>query len=241
MPMYNHYLMIPLRDMTKSPVFPYVNTALIIVNVLVFLYSYSIGDYMNLFILRYGLIPAKVFSSVPDIATAERVYPFFTSMFLHGGWLHLIGNMLFLYIFGDNVEGRMGHFRYLVFYLVCGLIAALFQFVTNIHSIIPMVGASGAISGVLGAYITFYPRSRILTLVPIFFFIQFIHIPAAVFIFVWFIIQFLSGLGSLNAPKESGGVAFWAHIGGFVAGLLLARFFDKNPYLRQASTGGYYH
>lgn len=227
--------------MTRSPGFPYVNAALIITNALIFLYSYSIGNYMDLFIFRYGLIPANVFSSYPDASLTDRVYPFLTSMFLHGGWLHLIGNMLFLYIFGDNVEGRMGHFRYLVFYIVCGLIAALFQFVTNIHSVIPMVGASGAISGVLGAYMTFYPRSRILTLVPVFFFIQFIHIPAAVFIFVWFIIQFLSGLGTLSAPKETGGVAFWAHIGGFVAGLLLARFFDRKPILREASTGGYYH
>lgn len=233
--------MIPLRDTTRSPGFPYVNTALIITNVLIFLYGYLLGSYMDLFIFRYGLIPANVFSSYTDAGLADRIYPFLTSMFLHGGWLHLIGNMLFLYIFGDNVEGRMGHFRYLVFYIVCGLIAALFQFVTNIHSVIPMVGASGAISGVLGAYMTFYPRSRILTLVPVFFFIQFIHIPAAVFIFIWFILQFLSGLGTLNAPKESGGIAFWAHIGGFVAGLLLARFFDRKPYLREASTGGYFH
>jgi membrane associated rhomboid family serine protease len=233
--------MIPLRDTTKSPGFPYVNAALIVTNALIFLYGYSLGGYMDLFIFRYGLIPANVFSSAPHSELADRLYPFLTSMFLHGGWLHLIGNMLFLYIFGDNVEGRMGHFRYLVFYIVCGLIAALFQFVTNIHSVIPMVGASGAISGVLGAYMTFYPRSRILTLVPIFFFIQFIHIPAAVFIFIWFIMQFLSGLGTLNAPKESGGIAFWAHIGGFVAGLLLARFFDRKPYLREASTGGYFH
>ena len=227
--------------MTKSPGFPYVNAALITTNALIFLYSYLTANYTDLFIIRYGLIPANVFSSFEDASLADRVYPFFTSMFLHGGWLHLIGNMLFLYIFGDNVEGRMGHFRYLAFYIVCGLIAALFQFVTNIHSVIPMVGASGAISGVLGAYMTFYPRSRILTLVPVFFFIQFIHIPAAVFIFIWFIIQFLSGLGTLSAPKETGGVAFWAHIGGFVAGLLLARFFDRKPYLREASTGGYYH
>ena len=233
--------MIPLRDTTRSPGFPYVNTALIITNVLIFLYGYLLGNYMDLFIFRYGLIPDNVFSSYTDAGLADRIYPFLTSMFLHGGWLHLIGNMLFLYIFGDNVEGRMGHFRYLVFYIVCGLIAALFQFVTNIHSVIPMVGASGAISGVLGAYMTFYPRSRILTLVPVFFFIQFIHIPAAVFIFIWFILQFLSGLGTLNAPKESGGIAFWAHIGGFVAGLLLARFFDRKPYLREASTGGYFH
>lgn len=233
--------MIPLRDTTKSPGFPYVNIILIVVNVLIFLYGYSIGEYVNAFIFRYGLIPANVFSASHDTDIADRIYPFLTSMFLHGGWLHLIGNMLFLYIFGDNVEGRMGHFRYLVFYIVCGLIAALFQFVTNIHSIIPMVGASGAISGVLGAYMTFYPRSKILTLVPIFFFIQFIHIPAAVFIFVWFLIQFLSGLGTLNVPKETGGIAFWAHIGGFVAGLMLARFFDRRPYARGAPTGRYFH
>jgi len=233
--------MIPLRDTTKSPGFPYVNIILIVVNVLIFLYGYSIGEYVNVFIFRYGLIPANVFSASPDTDLTDRIYPFVTSMFLHGGWLHLIGNMLFLYIFGDNVEGRMGHFRYLVFYIVCGLAAALFQFVTNIHSIIPMVGASGAISGVLGAYMTFYPRSKILTLVPIFFFVQFIHIPAAVFIFVWFLIQFLSGLGTLNVPKETGGVAFWAHIGGFVAGLILARFFDRRPYAREARTGRYLH
>jgi hypothetical protein len=217
------------------------NTALIVINVLIFLYGYSIGEQVNAFIFRYGLIPANVFSTSPDTAMTDRLYPFLTSMFLHGGWLHLIGNMLFLYIFGDNVEGRMGHLRYLVFYIVCGLIAALFQFITNVHSVIPMVGASGAISGVLGAYMTFYPRSRILTLVPIFFFIQFIHIPAAVFIFVWFIIQFLSGLGTLSAPRETGGVAFWAHIGGFVAGLMLARFFDRRHYIREASMGRYFH
>jgi hypothetical protein len=233
--------MIPLRDTTRSPGFPYINTLLIIMNAVIFIYGYSMGEYVNAFIFRYGLIPANVFSSSPDIAFSDRVYPFLTSMFLHGGWLHLIGNMLFLYIFGDNVEGRMGHFRYLAFYIVCGLIAALFQFVTNVHSVIPMVGASGAISGVLGAYMTFYPRSKILTLVPVFFFIQFIHIPAAVFIFVWFIIQFLSGLGTLGAPKESGGVAFWAHIGGFVAGLILARFFDRRPYIREAHMGRYFH
>lgn len=233
--------MIPLRDTTRSPGFPYVNIVLIVMNVVIFLYGYSIGEYMNVFIFRYGLIPANVFSSSPDMDITNRIYPFLTSMFLHGGWLHLIGNMLFLYIFGDNVEGRMGHFRYLVFYIVCGLVAAIFQFITNIHSVIPMVGASGAISGVLGAYMTFYPRSKILTLVPVFFFIQLVHIPAAVFIFVWFIIQFLSGLGSLNAPKETGGIAFWAHIGGFVAGLLLARFFDRRPYTREASLGRYFH
>lgn len=227
--------------MTSTPGFPFVNVTLMIVCILIFIYEYSLGQGVNDFILRYGLIPANVLAPSADWGLYERLYPFVTSMFLHGGWLHLIGNMLFLYIFGDNVEGRMGHFRYLVFYIVCGIAAAFFQFITNVSSIVPMVGASGAISGVLGAYITFYPRSKILTLVPIFFFIQLIHIPASVFIFVWFIIQFLSGVSSLGAPKEAGGVAFWAHIGGFVAGLVLARFFAKRGFRSIEAGGKYYH
>ena len=230
--------MIPLRDTTKSGTFPIVNLTLITINILVFLYEVSLGEGMHLFILEYGLIPAKVFTSA-DIGLSDRLFPFISSMFLHGGWLHIIGNALFLFIFGDNVEARMGHVRYLLFYIICGLAAALFQIVTNVGSVIPMVGASGAISGVLGAYITFFPKSKILTLVPIFFFIQFIHIPAAIFIFVWFIIQFLSGVGTLGAAQDTGGVAFWAHIGGFVAGLILARFFQKGG-LRVAGEGRRY-
>jgi membrane associated rhomboid family serine protease len=233
--------MIPLRDTTKSPGFPFVNVTLIVLCVLVFLFEASLGQNMIIFIYEFGLVPANVISTTSGAGFYDRIYPFFSSMFIHGGWLHLIGNMLFLYIFGDNVEGRMGHFRYLLFFIVCGFAAAGFQFITNIHSDIPMVGASGAISGILGAYITLFPRSRILTLVPIFFFIQLIHIPAAVFIFIWFIIQFLSGLGTLNVPKETGGVAFWAHIGGFVAGLILARFFVKKQYRFSEPTRKYYH
>jgi membrane associated rhomboid family serine protease len=162
-------------------------------------------------------------------------------MFLHGGWLHLIGNVLFLYIFGGNVESRMGHVGYLAFYLICGFAAAAMQFLTNVSSAIPMVGASGAISGVLGAYITLFPRSKILTLIPIFFFIQLIHIPAAVFIFIWFIIQFLSGVSSLGQTGDTGGVAFWAHIGGFVAGLILVRFFVKGGLQAVGSGRRFYH
>lgn len=232
--------MIPLRDTTKSGAFPFVNLTLITVNILVFLYEVSLGQNIHNFILEYGLIPAKVFSSA-NIDLGDRLFPFISSMFLHGGWLHIIGNALFLFIFGDNVEARMGHFRYLIFYLICGLAAALFQIITNVSSVIPMVGASGAISGVLGAYITFYPKSKILTLVPIFFFIQLIHIPAAIFIFIWFIIQFLSGVGSLGAGQDTGGVAFWAHIGGFVAGLILARYFQKGGFRVVGKKGRYYH
>jgi membrane associated rhomboid family serine protease len=232
--------MIPLRDTTKSPGFPYVNAALIALNALIFLYEFALGEGMTTFIIRYGLIPVNVFSSSSNITITERLYPFLTSMFIHAGWLHLIGNMLFLYIFGDNVEGRMGHFKYLIFYIVCGIAAASFQFITNTHSVIPMIGASGAISGVLGAYITFYPRSKILTLVPIFFLIQLVNIPASVFIIIWFLIQFMSGLGTLNLPRETGGVAFWAHIGGFVSGLVLARFFDRRRYLMGTTTERYF-
>jgi membrane associated rhomboid family serine protease len=231
--------MIPLRDTTSTPGIPFVNITLIAACILVFIYEYSLGTGLSAFIDVYGLIPANVFA--PGFTLGERIYPFFSSMFLHGGWLHLIGNVLFLYIFGGNVESRMGHVGYLAFYLICGFAAAAMQFLTNVSSAIPMVGASGAISGVLGAYITLFPRSKILTLIPIFFFIQLIHIPAAVFIFIWFIIQFLSGVSSLGQTGDTGGVAFWAHIGGFVAGLILVRFFVKGGLQAVGSGRRFYH
>ena len=232
--------MIPLRDTTRSDSFPVVNTILIISNVIVFLYELSLGQGFNHFIFQHGLIPGSLLSST-NTEIVERFSPFFTSLFIHGGFLHLLGNILFLYIFGDNVEDKMGHFKYLVFYIICGFSAAIFQTLTNIHSPIPMIGASGAISGVLGAYLIFFPKSRILTLLPIFFFIQLIHIPAAVFIFVWFIFQFLSGMATLPAKPGIGGVAFWAHIGGFVSGLILARFFHKGGSIRISRVSKFYH
>ena len=232
--------MIPLRNTTKPLTFPVINTILIIFNISIFIYELSLGKGINRFIYHYGLIPGLIFSS-HDLSIYDRLSPFITSMFLHGGWMHIIGNMLFLYIFGANIEDRMGHLRYLIFYIVSGLAAALFQIITNIHSIVPMVGASGAISGVLGAYITFYPRSRILTLVPILFFIRLMHVPAAVFIIFWFILQFISGLSALSIDQNAGGVAFWAHIGGFIAGLILARSFQKKRHLRVETLGNYFH
>jgi len=232
--------MIPLRDKIPSSSFPIVNTILIAVNALMFLYEASLGSDLNRFIYDYGLVPASLVSS-SDAVFFDRVYPFFTSMFLHGGWFHLIGNMLYLYIFGDNVEDRMGHFKYIIFYSISGLAAAFAQIITNINSTIPMVGASGAISGVLGAYILFFPKSKIVTLVPIFFFIQIMEIPAVVFLLFWFIIQFFSGVASLAATQKTVGVAFWAHIGGFMAGLFLARFFEKRGYYRTGWFGRYYH
>jgi membrane associated rhomboid family serine protease len=203
--------MIPLRDIIPSRTTPVVTITLITLNVLVFLYELSLGRSVDAFTLYWGLVPAA-FSWVAV----------FTSMFLHGGVLHVAGNMLYLWIFGDNVEDRMGHGRFLVFYLLCGVAAALAQTISVPDSVVPMVGASGAIAGVMGAYFVLYPKSRIVTLVPIFFFIQIIEVPAILFLGIWFLMQFASGMlsiGSVGAGQSAGGIAFWAHAAGFVAGL----------------------
>ena len=202
--------MIPLRDVIPSRTTPFVTIGLIALNALVFLYEFSLGDRVNEFILYWGLVPAA-FSWLAVL----------TSMFLHGGILHFAGNMLFLWIFGDNVEDRMGHGRYLTFYLLCGTAAALAQTITDPDSLVPMVGASGAIAGVMGAYLVLYPRSRIVTLLPLIPFIQIIEVPAVFFLGFWFLMQFISGIGTLaTATGEAvGGIAFWAHVAGFVAGL----------------------
>jgi membrane associated rhomboid family serine protease len=199
--------MIPLRDIVPSRTTPIVTISLIVANVLVFLYELTLGRAVNDFTLYFGLVPAA-FSWVAV----------FTSMFLHGGLFHVAGNMLYLWIFGDNVEDRMGHGRFLVFYLLCGTAAALAQTITAPDSVVPMVGASGAIAGVMGAYFVLYPKSRIVTLVPLFFFFQIIEVPAIFFLGIWFVMQFLSGVGSLG-NAATGGVAFWAHVAGFLAGL----------------------
>ena len=202
--------MIPLRDIIPSRTTPVVTISLIAVNVLVFIYELSLGRDVDAFTLYWGLVPAA-FSWVAV----------FTSMFLHGGFMHVAGNMLYLWIFGDNVEDRMGHGRFLVFYLLCGVAAALAQTITVPDSVVPMVGASGAIAGVMGAYFVLYPRSRIVTLIPIFFFFQVVEVPAILFLGVWFVMQFLSGVGSIvsSVSGGSGGIAFWAHIAGFIAGI----------------------
>src|SRR5204863_5269876 len=196
--------MIPLRDIIPSRTTPFVTIALITVNVIVFLFELSLGRNVDQFTLYWGLVPAA-FSWVTVV----------TSMFLHGGFLHVAGNMLYLWIFGDNVEDRMGHGRFLVFYLLCGIAAALAQTIANPDSIVPMVGASGAIAGVMGAYFVLYPKSRIVTLVVLFFFFQVIEVPAILFLGIWFIMQFVSGLGSIVTVargQSAGGVAFWAHV-----------------------------
>ena len=203
--------MIPLRDVIPTRTTPYVTISLVTINILVFLYQFSLGPAVDRFVLTFGLVPAY-FSWINV----------FTSMFLHGGFLHVGGNMLYLWIFGDNVEDRMGHARFLAFYLLCGTAAALGQTLTVPDSIVPMVGASGAVAGVMGAYFVLYPHSRIVTLLPLFFFIQIIEVPAIFFLGVWFVMQLLSGVGSIATATEgnpSGGIAFWAHVAGFAAGI----------------------
>ena len=203
--------MITLRDVIPSRTTPYVTITLIVINVLVFAYEFTLDEpRLEEFILYFGLVPAA-FSWVALL----------TSMFVHGGVLHAGGNMLYLWIFGDNVEDRMGHGRFLVFYLLCGAAAALAQTAVRPDSTIAMVGASGAIAGVMGAYFVLYPHSRIVTLVPLFVFIQIMEVPAILFLGFWFLLQFLSGVGSIaaTAGEPAGGIAFWAHIAGFVAGI----------------------
>jgi membrane associated rhomboid family serine protease len=203
---------IPLRDTIPSTRLPLVNYALIVANVAVFVHEASLGARFEAFVRAWGLVPSEF--SPATLAT---------SMFLHGSWLHLLGNMLYLYIFGDNVEDRLGHARYAAFYLLCGAGAGAAQALTDPASTVPMVGASGAIAGVSGAYLLFFPRARVVTLVPIFLFLHVIEIPAVFFLVVWFLWQLGSGVATLGAAARGdvGGVAFWAHVGGFVAGMIL--------------------
>ena len=206
--------MFPLSDVIPSRTTPVVTVSLIALNALVFLFELTLSDReLQLFALSYGVVPADF--TWPSIVT---------SMFMHGGWLHFLGNMLYLWIFGDNVEDRLGHLRYLLFYLFCGAAAALGQTAIEPYSAVPMIGASGAIAGVMGAYFVLFPHSRVLTAVFIFIFFDVVEIPAIFFLGIWFLMQFFSGVGSLGADAAHGGVAFWAHIAGFfvggVAGLL---------------------
>jgi membrane associated rhomboid family serine protease len=212
--------MIPLRDNIPSRTIPFVTYTLIVANVLAFLMELSLGPNLERFVYIFGVVPQKVLYAVfeaPELIP-YTVVPFFTSIFLHGGWMHLLGNMLYLYIFGDNVESALGHFRYIVFYLSCGIAASLVHILFNSGSDIPTVGASGAIAGVLGAYFLLFPRARVVTLVPIFFFFQIIEIPALIFLGLWFFIQFLSGSMTIGSGVAAAGVAWWAHIGGFAVG-----------------------
>lgn len=220
--------MIPLRDNTRSRSFPYVNITLIAINILVFFKEITLPtQHLNYFFYTYGIIPTQVVEQTIAGAPLLTVgIPFITAMFLHGGWLHLLGNMLYLWIFGDNVEDRLGHLPYLFFYLSVGIIGSVTHIIANPSSQVPIIGASGAIAGVLGAYFLSFPTARILTLVPIFFFVTVIQVPALVFLPVWFVIQLLNGLSTAGMTANT--VAWWAHIGGFLGGAVLLPFFSQN-------------
>jgi len=212
--------MIPLRDRNPTRKVPVVNIALIVANIAVYGWSFSHGSGIERIYFQFGVVPSDVVSAFAEYRYVDAILPFFTSMFLHGGLLHLGGNMLYLWIFGDNIEDKLGHMRYLWFYVVCGLAAGLTHLGFDPGSDVPTVGASGAISGVLGAYLVLFPRARVLTVIPVFFFLQIAELSAIFVLGFWFVIQFLNGLVSLGYGVEgSGGVAWWAHIGGFVAGV----------------------
>lgn len=226
--------MLPIRDTLRSKSFPAANLTLIGLNVLVFLYEINLSPArLARFTDTYGLVPARLHLAHPALLL-QNPFPLitlFTAMFIHGGWFHILSNMWVLFIFGDNVEDRLGSVRYFLFYILGGLVANLLQAFVFPTSTIPAIGASGAIAGTLGAYFLFYPTAKVLTLIPVFLIPWFIEVPAIVFLGFWFISQLFSGLFSLGMPAGAnvGGVAWWAHIGGFLFGLLFARWFASRP------------
>ncbi|RJQ49604.1 MAG: rhomboid family intramembrane serine protease [Desulfobacteraceae bacterium] len=220
--------MIPIRDTTQTRNYPIVNSAVIALNVLIYLVQLAQGPELERFIYIYGLVPARY--SVPDIASyftaGGQLFSFVSFMFLHGGFWHLLGNMWSLHIFGDNVEDEMGPLRYLFFYFACGIASGMTHLLFNFYSNVPAIGASGAIAGVMGAYFILHPRSKILTLIPIFFIPYFIEIPAFFFLGLWFVIQFVSAAGTRG---DASGIAWWAHIGGFVLGIVFLKLLSRIP------------
>jgi membrane associated rhomboid family serine protease len=213
--------MIPLRDANPSRTPPVVTYLLIGANAAVFVVELSLGRGLNDFIFSYGVVPSRLVDDLRAVHLAGTL-PLFSSMFLHGGWMHLVGNMLFLHVFGDNVEDQFGHAPFLAFYVLAGIAAALTQTVASASSTVPMVGASGAIAGVLGAYVLIFPMAKVTTLIPIIIFFQIVELPAFLFLGLWFAMQVLSGVLALGIGSDAGGVAWWAHIGGFAVGATLA-------------------
>jgi len=214
--------MIPIKDQIPTRRVPVVNYLLILANILVFAWQWMAGPNQEALVYQYAMIPGNLTSGL-DLGDVTDI---FTSMFMHAGLLHLGGNMLYLWIFGDNVEDSMGKGMYLVFYLVGGVVASLTHVLTNLTSQIPTVGASGAIAAVLGAYLVLYPQSKVLTLIPLGFLTRLTLIPAAIVLGLWFVLQLFSGVLSMGGP-DVGGTAFWAHIGGFVVGVVLAKLFGN--------------
>jgi membrane associated rhomboid family serine protease len=217
---------IPIRDSNPTERFPLVTVLLIAINAAVFLYELSLGQRgVQAVVESFALVPARLLSGdVPVSGAAPVGVTVITSMFLHGGFMHVIGNMLYLWIFGNNVEDAMGRVRFIVFYLLCGAAAGLGHALLNPRSAVPMIGASGAVSGVLGAYLLLYPHARVLTLFILGFFVRMIEVPALIVLGFWFVLQFLN---VLVAPPQGGGVAWYAHLGGFAAGMALIGLFKR--------------
>ncbi|MTI81742.1 MAG: rhomboid family intramembrane serine protease [Firmicutes bacterium] len=213
----------PLKDDIKSSTVPIVSYFLIAVNVLTHFYIFTLGAEGNQVILDYAIVPYHLLNTYGPVEILSKLT---TTMFLHGGWFHILSNMLYLWIFADNVEDRLGHGRFLIFYLITGYIATLTHVYTMPESTVPMVGASGAIAGVLGGYLVLYPKARVLTLLPIFFFISIVRIPAMIFLGFWFFLQVINQTMVSSSAAQS--VAWWAHIGGFLAGVILVKFFVNN-------------
>jgi membrane associated rhomboid family serine protease len=229
--------MIPIRDDTPRFSTPYITYFIIALNVAVFLFELSVGAQshrdLNGLMFQFGVVPMRferALAGTSQLSLPALSLTILTSMFLHAGWLHIIGNMWFLWIFGDNIEDYLGHFPYLIFYLVSGFAASLTHILLNLGSKVPSVGASGAIAGVMGAYFVLYPRARVLTLVPLIIFFTFWWLPAWIFLGFWFVFQFLSGTATSIAENQgSGGIAFWAHVGGFVTGIVLIKLMPERP------------
>lgn len=224
--------MLPIRDDQPRYSTPWVNYFLIGLNLLIFLFEAALDRRsLNILINQFGVVPshlAAFLAGSPKYPLPAIVLPFFTSLFLHGSWIHVLGNMWALYIFGDNVEDFLGHFKYLVFYLLTGVLAMSTQVVVDLYSTVPAVGASGAIAGVLGAYFVLYPRARVLTWV-FELLVVVVWLPAWIILGYWFVLNFLSGRATLMAvhKQNMGGVAFWAHVGGFISGALLVKAFGE--------------
>jgi membrane associated rhomboid family serine protease len=225
--------MLPIKDSVPSRSVPIATRALILINVIVFFFELGMSQQsLEQFAYLFGLVPARF--TDPEWAASVgfpvgSYWPILTHQFLHGGLLHVVSNMWMLWIFGDNVEDRMGPVRFTIFYLLCGSVAGLAHLFTNPDSTMPSIGASGAIAGVLGAYFVFFPTARLIVMFPILFFPFFFEIPAIFYLAIWFFIQLFSGTMALVGPQHAGGIAWWAHIGGFVAGILLCWLFVKRP------------
>jgi membrane associated rhomboid family serine protease len=232
--------LIPIRDTVRSRSFPFATMLIVALNGYVFWKELTAGADLEKVIRHWALFPGvftrwQAFGS--SLFAPARYATLVTSMFLHGGWAHILGNMLYLWVFGGHVEDRIGHLRFLIFYLLCGIIAALAQIQADPFSMMPVVGASGAIAGVLGGYILLFPTARILTLIPIVIIPWFVEIPAFVFLGVWFAMQLLNGTADLGVPTQQGGVAWWAHAGGFIAGFVLVIFLPKSTPRRRMAPG----